>query len=87
MEKLLIMSNLSFCHNGLTSRLLHRRQKASISGNGLSYVGCGLYNVRYGMSFVVIIESTDGFAPTQNCVCVLTISHIWTFFNGSTSAD
>ena len=37
MEKLLIMSNLTFCHNVFKSRLLQMRQNASAGGKGLTF--------------------------------------------------
>ena len=36
MEKLLVLSNFSFCHNVFKSCLQQRRQKASVCGKGLT---------------------------------------------------
>ena len=50
--KLFVLSNFYFFHNVIKSRLLHRRQKASLCGKGLKSSGTDYFYVGFSQIFI-----------------------------------
>ena len=68
-EKLLVLSNLSFCHDVFKSRLLQTRQSASICGKGLKTFQELLTAIFYAHSFSINLNLFAHFS-------FFTLSHI-----------
>ena len=74
-EKLFVLSNFSFCHNVFKRPLLHRHQKASVCGRGLtrdsdSEVHHGIYRSLVARPFNTVWEISTSPKPTDFEKCL-----------------
>ena len=82
-EKLLVLSNFSFCHNFFKSRLLQWRRKASTSWKGVKDACIVLNNweifkKKKNLTWLIYLSfqsETNGFADFHLYVCAAFLTH------------